>query len=142
MTVRVKREVVVPGSVDRVWSFLADPETRARAISVVDDWERRADGGVIWHVRLPIPVVNQSIEVRTDERERRSGEFVQFVGRSRVFRVSGEHELQGIDDETRVTSRFVVADPLPGLQSKFKRQLDRELDNLEAALRQFLEVSA
>lgn len=142
MTVRVERVVEIAGSTEEVWSFLADPENRARAISVVDDWDVHDDGSVIWHVRLPIPVVDRTIEVTTEERDRRPGEFVRFVGHSRVFRVQGEHEIAPTDDGTRVTSRFVVEGRLPGVERYFERQLDAELDNLERALKDALEVHA
>lgn len=141
MTVRVEREVVVPGSLEEVWSFLADPENRARAISVVDSWEDGGEDVTVWHVRLPIPVVRRTVEVRTEERERRPGEYVSFVGRSRVFRVRGEHEIDAVEGGTSVTSRFVVDGNLPGVERYFKRQLDRELDNVERALRDAVEVS-
>lgn len=141
MTVRVERRVDVLGSRDDVWSFLSEAENRARAISVVTDWEQNDDGTLTWHVSLPIPVVKRTIEVRTEEREKRAGEYVRFVGHSPAFRVQGEHELEAIDGGTRVTSRFVVDSKLPGVERYFKRQLDRELDNVEQALRDALEVS-
>jgi carbon monoxide dehydrogenase subunit G len=139
MTVRVEREVVVPGSTDDVWAFIADPENRAAAISVVEDWEIE-DDVVIWHVRLPIPLLDRTVDVRTEERERREGEFVQFVGRSSVFRVRGEHELEAVEDGTKVTSRFTVDGRLPGVERFFKRRLDGEMQNFERALREALHV--
>jgi carbon monoxide dehydrogenase subunit G len=140
MTVRVERQVDVVGTPEDVWSYLAEAENRARAISVVSDWEENDDGTLTWHVSLPIPVVKRTLEVTTEDRERRPGEYVRFVGRSPAFRVQGEHELEGIEGGTRVTSRFVVDSKLPGVERYFKRQLDRELDNVEYALRDAMEV--
>lgn len=142
MTVRVQREVEVGGTPGDVWSFLADPANRADAISVVTDWEAEDDGTLTWHVALPIPVVDRTVAVTTEDRERRPGEYVRFVGRSPAFRVQGEHELEGVDGGTTVTSTFVVDSKLPGVERYFKRQLDRELDNVERALRQSLEARA
>lgn len=142
MTVTVERELVVAGPLEDVWAFLVDPENRASAISVVEDWDVEDDGSLTWHVRLPIPLLDRTAEVKTQERQRESGDYVSFVGRSSVFRVKGEHELTAVERGTRVTSRFVVDGRLPGVESYFKRQLDGELDNLERALEAALAVES
>lgn len=138
MTVRISRELTVPASPERVWEFIADPDNRAAAISVVDDWEPGEDGGTVWHVKLPIPVINRTIRVETRDRERTRPERVSFVGQSKVFRVQGEHILEPTDGGTRLTNRFVVDGKAPGVESFFKGRLDDELDNLEDALRRSL----
>jgi carbon monoxide dehydrogenase subunit G len=136
MTVRISRELTVPASPDRVWEFIADPDNRAAAISVVADWEPGPDGGTVWHVKLPIPIINRTIRVETRDRERTRPEKVSFVGTSTVFRVQGEHLLEPTEEGgTRLTNRFVVDGKAPGVESFFKGRLDDELDNLEAALR-------
>lgn len=139
MTVRISRELTVPASPERVWEFIADPDNRAAAISVVKDWEVDPDGGTIWHVELPIPVISRTIRVETRDRERTRPEKVSFVGQSKVFRVQGEHLLEPTDDGgTRLVSRFVVDGKAPGVESFFKGRLDDELENLETALRRAL----
>jgi len=137
MTVRVERVLEVPVSPERVWAFISDPGNRARAISVVTDYEVDDDEGraATWQVTLPIPVVNRTIEVATEDVERRPPEYVEFVGRSAVFRVTGEHEIEPIEGGSRLTNRFVVEGRLPGVERFFKRNLDAELENLETALR-------
>jgi carbon monoxide dehydrogenase subunit G len=135
MTFRVERTIEVPASVDRVWDFIADPAKRAGAISVVERFEVHDEGRATWHVRLPIPMVSRTIAVETSDRSRDPPNSVSFEGRSRVFHVVGEHELEPIDGGTRLTNRFVVDGKLPGVERFFQSGLDGELDNLEVALR-------
>ncbi|WP_436931125.1 CoxG family protein [Halosimplex halobium] len=134
MTVRVERSFELPVDRQRVWEFIADPGRRAGAISVVKDYEVHDDGSATWHIALPIPVVDRTVAVETEDEERREPEYVRFVGRSKVMKVVGEHELAETDEGTRVTNRFVVDGSLPGVERFFKRNLDGELQNLEAAL--------
>ena len=140
MTVRVERSFEIPVDRERVWEFIADPGKRASAISVVQDYVVHDDGSATWRITLPIPVVNQTIGVETEDEERRPPEYVRFVGRSKVMDVVGEHELTETADGTRVTNTFVVDGSLPGVERFFKKNLDGELDNLEAALVEDVEV--
>lgn len=134
MTVRVERVLEVPAAPEAVWAFIADPEHRARAISVVEDVDVASDGSATWHVRLPIPVVKRTIAIQTEDRERVPPQYVEFVGRSRAMRVVGEHELVPSDGGTTLTNRFVVDGRLPGVERFFESRLDGELANLETAL--------
>ena len=134
MTVRVERATDVAGPPERVWEFIADPERRAQAISVVESYDIHDDGAT-WNIELPIPLVRRTIEVETREIEREPPRFVKFVGRSKFMRVVGEHEIEATEGGSRVTSRFVVDGTLPGIESYFKKNLDRELANLESELK-------
>lgn len=134
MTVRVERSFELSVPVERVWEFIADPEQRARAISVVTGYDTDGDT-MTWHVRLPIPFVDTTVPVETEEVAREPPTFVKFVGRSTAMRVVGEHELEPTENGCRLTNRFVVDGRIPGVERYFKRQLDVELDNLETALR-------
>ncbi len=136
MTVRVERVVEVPASPERVWAFIADPENRARSISVVTDYELGDDAGreATWYVQLPLPLLDRAVQVATEDVTRRPPEYVEFVGRSKVFRVTGEHEIAATEEGSRLTSRFVVEGRLPGVERFFKRNLDRELENLANTL--------
>ena len=134
MTVRVERVVDVPAPIEDVWAFIADPEKRARPISVVTDFELLDNGKALWHIELPIPVVSQTIAVETEEQTRTEPEYVEFVGKSKVMHVVGEHELVEIDGGTRLTNRFIVDGKIPGVERFFKRNMETEFDNLEAAL--------
>lgn len=141
MTVRVERTMTVSAAPERVWEFIVDPEQRARSISVVEDWEAEDELNSTWHLSLPIPVINQTVAVKTEDVERREPEYVRFIGRSKVVRVQGEHELEATDDGgTRLTNRFVVDGRLPGVEKFFKRNLDDELGNLEDRLRSELDL--
>ncbi len=143
MTVRVERTMTVAASPETVWEFIGDPDQRARPISVVKDWDIHDADRATWHVRLPIPVIDRTIAIETEDVERREPEYVRFVGRSKVVRVQGEQELEPTEDgRTRVTNRFVVDGKLPGVERFFKRNLDEELQNLEAALTEYLEAEA
>ncbi|QLH78732.1 SRPBCC family protein [Halosimplex rubrum] len=134
MTVRVERSFELPVDRERVWEFIADPGRRAGAISVVSEYTVHDDGSATWRLDLPIPVVNRTIAVETEDEERRAPEYVRFVGRSKVMKVVGEHELTETDEGTRLTNRFVVDGSLPGVERFFKRNLDDEIRNLEQAL--------
>ncbi|WP_439026167.1 SRPBCC family protein [Haloarchaeobius sp. DT45] len=144
MTVRVERTFEFPVRPERVWEFIVDPELRARPISVVAGFELDDDEGreATWHVKLPIPLLNRTATVRTRDVERREPEFVKFVGRSRVMRVTGEHEITPTEEGCTLRNQFVVDGKLPGVERYFKSHLDGELDNLEAALREYLELPA
>ncbi len=139
MTVRVERVFELPAPPGDVWAFIADPERRARAISVVADFESTGDRTAVWHVELPVPRVDRTVAVETEDVERDEPRFVKFVGRSRAMNVQGEHTLEAAEDGgTRLTNRFVVDGRLPGVETYFKRKLDDELANLEAAAREAL----
>ena len=142
MTVRVERTFELPAQRDEVWSFIADPEKRARPISVVDDFEKTGDHTATWFVKLPIPVVNRRIAIETEETEFDPPRYVEFVGRSKVMRVVGEHELHETDAGTRVENRFTVDGKLPGVERYFKRNMDEQLRNIEAAIREDLGLEA
>jgi len=138
MTVRVERVVTISAPREDVWAFIDDAEKRARPISVVTDFELVDEGRANWYLKLPVPVINRSIKVETEERTRRPPEYVEFVGDSTVMRVVGEHELVAVDGGTRLTNRFVVDGKLPGVERFFKRNMEQEFDNLEDAIREDL----
>ncbi|MFB6270448.1 MAG: CoxG family protein [Halobacterium sp.] len=133
MTVRVQRSFEVSASPEQVWAFISDPEKRASAISVVDSYEHEGDT-TTWHVRLPIPVVRSTISVTTRDVDVRPPEYVKFVGKSSVFDVTGEHEVEPTDGGSKVTNTFVVDGSVPGVERFFKKNLDEELDGLQRAL--------
>lgn len=136
MAVRVERTFELAAPPERVWEFIADPATRARAISVVSDYDVGGPDGrqATWHVALPIPFVSRTIAVETEDVVRRPPEYVEFVGRSRAFRVRGEHELAPTDGGCRLENRFVVDGRVPGVETFFERNLDAELENLRREL--------
>ena len=136
MTVRVDRSFELSASPERVWEFIADPENRARAISVVREYTVDDSAGrrVTWHVELPIPLVGRTISVETEDVTRRAPEYVEFVGTSKVMDVTGKHEIVELDDGTRLENSFVVDGKLPGVEKFFKRNLDGELENLRREL--------
>lgn len=133
MTVRVQRSFEVSASPEQVWAFISDPEMRASAISVVDSYDRDGDT-TTWQVLLPIPVVRSTISVETQDVDVRPPTYVKFVGKSSVFDVTGEHEVEPSDDGSKVTNKFVVDGNVPGVEQFFKRNLDDELDGLRRAL--------
>lgn len=138
MTVRVERTFELPVPPERVWEFIVDPEQRARSISVVSDFTLDDEDGrkATWKVDLPIPLVNRTASVDTEDVRRDPPEYVKFVGRSKLMRVTGEHELEAIEAGSRLTNRFVVDGRLPGVERYFEKNLDDELANLEAAIRE------
>ena len=142
MTVRVRRTFEFDAPCERVWEFISDPGKRADAVSVVERYEVRDDRSAVWHVRLPIPLVDTTVAVETEDVERDPPRRVKFVGRSSVMRVTGTHTTESTDDGCRLDNEFVVEGRVPGVERFFKRNLDRELGNLERALRRDLELRA
>ncbi|MDS0298511.1 SRPBCC family protein [Halogeometricum sp. S1BR25-6] len=143
MTVRVSRAFEFDAPPEAVWEFIADPGRRAEAISVVESYDVDPETNeATWEVSLPIPLVRSTATVETEDVERDPPRFVRFVGTSKVMRVTGEHTIEKTETGSRLRNEFVVDGKLPGVESFFKRNLDRELDNLEAALRADLESTA
>ncbi|WP_254763784.1 SRPBCC family protein [Natrinema marinum] len=143
MTVRVDRSFEVAASPERVWEFIADPSNRAQAISVVEEYSVDDPAGrrATWHVELPIPLVRKTVSVDTEDVTRTPPEYVKFVGRSKVLKVTGEHEIVETDEGARLENRFVVDGKLPGVEKFFKRNLDSELENLQRALERDLRTT-
>lgn len=134
MTVRVERTFELSLPPETVWGFIVDPAKRASAISVVDGYDVSEDGrSAVWHIRLP--VLGRTVNVETRDVERDPPRYVKFVGKSSVFRVTGEHELESTEEGCRLTNRFVVEGRLPGVETFFERRLDAELENLADAIR-------
>ena len=142
MTVRVERVFELPVPPEDVWSFIADPERRARPISVVEEFEVTGERTAIWHVRLPIPYVDATVTVETEDVRVEEPRFVEFVGKSRAMRVVGEHEITATADGSRLTNRFTVEGRVPGVEKYFSNNLDDELDNLEDAIRESFGLAA
>jgi carbon monoxide dehydrogenase subunit G len=129
MVVEVERVVDVDADIEDVWEALADPERRARGISVVESY--RVEGEeFVWEVALPLPLIRSTISVRTHDVRREPPTFVRFVGESKAFDVTGEHELEEIDGGTRVRALFSVDGKLPGVETFFEKNVDGELQNL------------
>lgn len=137
MTVRVERSFAIDASPDAVWEFIADPAQRARAISVVDRFERRGDT-TIWHIALPIPLLGATIRVRTKDVERDEPRYVKFTGTSSAFSVTGEHTITAADDGSTVRNVFYVDGKAPGVERFFERNFAGEITNLQQALQRHL----
>ena len=137
MSVRVTRTYEFDAPPEAVWAFIADPGKRAGAISVVESYEVDGDRAT-WQVRLPIPFLRTTVTVETADVERNPPHHVRFVGRSRALQVTGEHTVEETDGGSRLVNEFVVEGRLPGVETFFSRNLDRELDNLERAIRRDL----
>ncbi|NHN59031.1 MULTISPECIES: CoxG family protein [Halorussus] len=136
MTIRVERTFEMAVAPEEVWEFIADPEKRATAISVVDDYEVVGENQSIWHIKLPIPFLDRTVPVETEDVERDPPRYVKFVGRSSALRVTGEHEIRETEDGSQLINRFTVEGRMPGIERYFRKHLDEELDNLETALRE------
>lgn len=138
MTARVERAFSVSAPPETVWEFIADPANRARAISVVDQFE--TDGNTTtWQISLPIPMVNKTIPVRTRTVELTPPKYVRFEGNSKIFDVLGEHKVVTEGDTTKLINTFTVDGHAPGVERFFRHNLDDEITNLEQALRDYLE---
>lgn len=137
MSARVQRRFQVEAQPDAVWEYISDPSKRARAISVVDSFDRRGDV-TIWHIRLPIPLIRKTIAVKTRDTVVEPPEYVQFRGTSSAFEVEGEHRIEPGENSTSVTNTFEVRGRVPGVERYFKQNLDDELKNLERALKTHL----
>ncbi|ALG82051.1 SRPBCC family protein [Halanaeroarchaeum sulfurireducens] len=138
MTVRVERTLRVDASPEDIWEFIADPAERARAISVVDRFDRRGET-TIWHIDLPIPLVRRTLQVRTKDVERNPPTDVKFRGTSKAFTVTGKHTIAKADHSATVSNVFVVEGRAPGVERFFERNFEEEIGNLERALRRYLD---
>ncbi|WP_122089101.1 SRPBCC family protein [Halalkalicoccus subterraneus] len=141
MTVRVQRRFTLPATCEEVWEFISDPERRAQAISVVSEYEVEDGSGrkATWYIDIPIPVIRRAARVETEDVTRDPPNYVEFVGRSKVMQVTGTHRLEALEDGCRLTNEFVVDGKLPGVERFFKKNLDSELENLENAIREYLD---
>ena len=135
MTTRVQRTVEIAAPPRDVWSFLSDPEKRANSISVIEDFELDDETHATWYLSLPIPAIDGTVAIETEDTIRDPVEYIEFVGRSRLVRVVGEHELEPTDQGTRLSTRFTVEGKAPGIEQYFEQRLDDEFDNLQTALR-------
>lgn len=140
MTASIERVFDIPAPPEDVWGIIADPEKRARPISVVTEFETTGDRTAIWHVSLPIPGIKRTIRVETEDIEIDEPNYVQFIGKSKAMDVRGEHLLEATETGTQITNRFRVDGRLPGVETYFKRKLDDELANLEAFVREELDA--
>jgi carbon monoxide dehydrogenase subunit G len=131
MVADVERTFEVDAPIAEVWALIADPEKRAEAISVVESYRTEGEE-FIWELELPLPVISETVTVRTQEVDREPPTFVEFVGRSSVMEVTGSHRLEPTDAGCRVTNRFVVRGTVPGVETFFQRRIDDEIDNLLA----------
>ncbi|MEF8771905.1 CoxG family protein [Halodesulfurarchaeum sp.] len=138
MTARVERAFSVSAPPETVWEFIADPANRARAISVVDQFDTD-ENTTTWHISLPIPVVSKTIRVRTRTVELTPPEYVRFEGNSRIFDVLGEHRVVPEGDTTKIVNTFTVDGHAPGVEGFFRRNLDGEIKNLEQTLLDYLD---
>lgn len=139
MTARVERRFRVEAPIEEVWSFIEDPANRARAISVVDSFDERGDT-MIWHIKLPIPLVRKTISVRTKDIEVEPPTFVRFKGKASAFSVEGKHRIETEENTTSILNTFIVDGRIPGVEGFFRRNLDGEITNLERALKSHLET--
>lgn len=141
MTVREERVFEVAAPPEVVWDVISDPDLRAEAVSVVSRYElHESDGSeATWYLDLPVPLLGRLIPVHTEERLRDPPNRVEFVGRSRVMRVRGEHVIEPTDGGSRVTNRFEVDGKVPGIERFFSRNLDREIANIAETFRAHLE---
>lgn len=135
MTTRAERTVEIAASPHDVWSFLSDPQKRADSISVIEAFELEDETHATWYLSLPIPGIDEMIAIETEDTIRDPVECIEFVGRSQLVRVVGEHELEPTDRGTRLSNRITVEGEVPGVERYFELKLDDEFDNLEAALR-------
>ncbi|WP_338728021.1 SRPBCC family protein [Haladaptatus sp. DJG-WS-42] len=144
MTVRVAETFELPATPARVWEFIADPAKRAEYISVVDSYtiDNKEGTKATWQISIPIPFIDKTVPVRTEDVKREEPRFIKFVGKSSVMHVVGEHELTETETGTQLANRFVVEGKVPGVERFFKRNLSKELSNLEAALLADLSESA
>ncbi|MDZ7747142.1 MAG: SRPBCC family protein [Halobacteriales archaeon] len=140
MTVRVEQSFEFDAPPATIWGFIADPEWRVKPISVVDKYEPTGERTATWHLKLPIPLIRRTIAVETEDVERRENEYVKFIGESRVMHVQGEHEIEETETGCRLHNRFVVDGKVPGVERFFKKNFTDELDNIERAIRESIEL--
>ena len=140
MTVLVERTFELSAPTEDVWNFITDHEKRASPISVIEDFEAHDETHATWHLNVPIPAVDQTIAIETEDTDRNSPEYVKFIGKSRVLHVIGEHHLESSEGSTHMINQFTVEGEIPGIERYFEQNFDDEPENLETALRTELET--
>lgn len=141
MVVSTEQTFEVAASPDRVWGFMADPEHRARSISVITDFDRVDERRTTWYLSIPVPSLNKTITVETKDTLRDSPSRLEFVGRSDAGRIEGEHEFTATENGTSVANQLMINGNVPGIETFFENHLNEEIDNLETAIRSELEDS-
>jgi carbon monoxide dehydrogenase subunit G len=139
MVINAERTFDVAVPPENVWGFMADPEHRAQSISVVADFDRIDEDRMTWHLSIPISAIDKTVTVETKDTVRDSPSRLEFVGRSDVGRIEGEHEFTATETGTRVTNQLQVDGSVPGIETYFEENLGEELDNLETTIRTELE---
>lgn len=134
MPTTVERVVTVPATREAVWALVADPETRARTIGVVDSYDIHDDNRSVWHVDNPLLPGGATLAIEISEQRRDRPEVVEYEGTSKAFDLTGRHELVTVDGGCQVTSEFDVDQHIPGVEEYFQEQLDAELRRLEQAI--------
>jgi carbon monoxide dehydrogenase subunit G len=142
MTVRVERTFELSALTEDVWEVIIDHEKRARSISVIEDFEVHDETHATWHLNAPIPAIDHTIAIDTEDTDRDPPEYVKFIGQSRVLHVVGEHRLTSSDGKTHVTNQFAVEGEVPGIERYFEQNFDDELENLETTVRTELETDS
>lgn len=141
MAVTITRTFEVNGhDCQSVWEFISNPERRADALGVVDDYEvlGTEPNRELWQLKIPIPLITGTVSVRTREVEREEGSHVKFRGRSKIMEIYGEHHLTEIDEGCRIDNKFRVNGKVPGIETFFKSNIGDEIDNLETELLNYL----
>jgi hypothetical protein len=86
-------------------------------------------------VRLPIPFIERTIAVETQDVVIEPPEHVEFIGRSPAFAVRGVHDVEPVDEaHTALDTAFIVDGKIPGVERFFQEHLDEELQHLASAL--------
>ncbi|MFB6186623.1 MAG: SRPBCC family protein [Halobacteriaceae archaeon] len=133
MTTTTERSFVIDAPIEDIWEIISDPAIRADSISVVEDYEI-LNGQAVWHLSLPIPVVNQTVKVKTRDVKTDPPRYVKFIGSSSVMEVTGEHELTETPDGCQIRVSFRVNGKLPGVERFFSKNIDKEINNLHNRL--------
>lgn len=142
MTVRVERTFELSAPIEDVWEVITDHEKRAHSISVIEDFEMDNETHATWHLNAPIPAIDQTIAIDTEDTDRDPPEYVKFIGQSRILHVVGEHRLKSSDGKTHATNRFTVEGEVPGIERYFEQNFADELENLETTVRAELETDS
>lgn len=141
MTTKVTLEFDLDYPKDVVWDFISDHERRAESISVVEEYDVDGDGEVTWHLSLPIPFVNGTIPVETEEVGRDAPNNVRFKGTSSAMSILGEHSLEETESGCTVENTFAVDGSLPGVETFFKKNIESELEKLKGEMERDIEKS-
>lgn len=139
MAIEAERTITLDAPREDVWQFVSNPTTRAETLSIVERYSIDGDGSATWEVDLPIPFIQESFPVETEDSEVKEPKYLKYVGDSKAFSITGEHWINESGGGTFLQLRLTLEAKLPGVELFLSQNIEDEIDNLVRALKRSVE---